>query len=116
MLGIILGGMLIFGTAGILLTSCRGALFRNMTSFAVPAVILTVIFTLFFTFRTPLGKWIFSIIGDGNGGSLIIFGGPIPIPIAGAVFCFFPLILLGAATSIIVLCLLDLVASLFIKR
>ena len=114
--GICFCGMLIGGACGLLLEFCPGALFRRPEDMLLPGLILTIIFTLFFTFRTPLGRIIFSVLDSGGGGTFVIFGGPVPVPFFGALLCFMPLIFLGLAASIIVLCLLDILVSLFKKR
>ena len=124
MIGIILACMLIGGLTGFVIdrhwfavnNSHVGVLFRNEESMIVPTVVLTIVFVLLYTFKTPLGPAIFSLISDGGAGTLVIFGGPVPLPIIGALACFFPIILLGAASALIVLCLVDIVYIAILER
>ncbi len=116
LLGICFCGMLIGGTCGLLLEHSPGAIFRRPEDMLLPGLILTIVFTLIFTFRTPLGRIIFSVLDSGSGGTFVIFGGPVPVPISGAILCFMPLIFLGLAAAIIVMCLLDILVGLFKKR
>ena len=111
-IGSILGCMLIGGTCGFLLEYMPRRLFPDREKMFTPGIILTVVFTLVFTFLTPLGKFFFSLFGSGKGeGTFVIFGGPVPLPLITALLGFIPLILLGAAASVIFLCLLDFLAG-----
>lgn len=89
MIGVIFVLMVIGGTCGFLLETASGALFRKREDMLFPGLILTVVFTLILTFLTPLGKLVFSVLGKGNGAAFVIFGGPVPLPVTGAVIGFF---------------------------
>ncbi len=116
-IGSILGCMLIGGTCGFLLETMPGKLFPDRGKMFTPGLILTAVFTLILTFLTPLGKFFFSLFSSGKGeGTFVIFGGPVPLPVITAFLGFMPLILLGAAASIILLCLLDFLAGALSRR
>ena len=116
MIGVIFVLMVIGGTCGFLLETAPGALFRKREDMLFPGLILTVVFTLILTFLTPLGKLVFSVLGEGNGAAFVIFGGPMPLPVTGAVIGFIFLGLLGAAAAVVFLCLLDILAGALRRR
>ena len=116
MIGVIFVLMVIGGTCGFLLETAPGALFRKREDMLFPGLILTVVFTLILTFLTPLGKLVFSVLGKGNGAAFVIFGGPVPLPVTGAVIGFIFLGLLGAAAAVVFLCLLDILAGALRRR
>ena len=116
MIGVIFVLMVIGGTCGFLLEIAPGALFRKREDMLFPGLILTVVFTLILTFLTPLGKLVFSVLGKGNGAAFVIFGGPVPLPVTGAVIGFIFLGLLGAAAAVVFLCLLDILAGALRRR
>ncbi len=116
-IGSIVAWMLMGGTCGFLLESMPRRLFPEREKMFTPGLILTVVFTLVFTFLTPLGRFFFSLFSSGKGeGTFVIFGGPVPLPIITALLGFLPLILLGAAASVIFLCLLDFLAGALGRR
>ena len=117
MIGAVLCAMLIGGTCGFLLESMPRALFRDRNDMWKPGLILAAVFTLVFTFLTPLGSFFFNLFSTGNtGGTFVIFGGPVPLPFIPAFLGFMVLILLGAAASIILLCLLDILTGALRKQ
>ena len=109
--------MLIGGTCGFLLNTMPGALFYDREKMLAPGLILTAVFTLVFTFLTPLGRFFFNLFSSGNsGGTFVIFGGPVPLPFIPALLGFTVLVLLGAAAAIILLCLLDILTGALRKQ
>lgn len=116
-IGAVFCGMLIGGTCGFLLENMPRALFQDREKMLVPGLILTVVFTLVFTFLTPLGRFFFNLFSTGNTGvTFVIFAGPVSLPFIPAFLGFMVLILLGTATSIILLCLLDFLTGALRKQ
>lgn len=123
--------LIIFGTAfllalttGLLLeahNSIIGAthgkvLFWEPADMLVPALVLTVVLTLLFTFATPVGRVIIdAVLGDsgsgGSGATFIIFGGPMPIPVGGGLLCLIALLYFGGTTAMILLSLIGIIVA-----
>ena len=66
MIGAVLCAMLIGGTCGFLLEYMPRALFRDRNDMWKPGLILAAVFTLVFTFLTPLGSFFFNLFSTGN--------------------------------------------------
>lgn len=125
--------LIIFGTAfllalitGLLLeahNSIIGAthgkvLFWEPADMLVPALVLTVVLTLLFTFATPVGRVIIDAVGGGgnsgsggSGATFVIFGGPMPIPIGGGLLCLIALLYLGGTSAMILLSLIGIIVA-----
>lgn len=82
-------------------------------------VVLTVLLTYLYVFRTPLGAPILELLADGEGGSLIIFTGSvgIPLPLALLAILMLSIFCLAAAagTALSLVLLADILLGLVSK-